>query len=149
MPKQLQRMKQSETARRVTLAEWRAGRLHDHTLPSGLAVKLRDVTMTDLMLTGRLPAPIFDMVKEATDRGDQEVDLKAFSQNAGDFTAMLNLITELCLVEPHLGEVSDDEHITLGEIPADDKMEIFNWVNREVEAVRSFREGEAEPGAVV
>lgn len=145
----LRRVEQSQAAKRKNLAEWRAGRLHDHTLPSGLEVKLRDVTMTDLMMTGRLPAPIFDLVKEAAERGDADVDLKEVSKNAADFNAMLNLLTELCLVEPRLGEVADDEHLTLAEIPADDKMEIFNWVNRDVPAVRSFREGEAEPAAGV
>jgi len=144
MPKNngnLAQMEQAQLAKRVTLAEWRASRLHELDLPSGLRVKLRDVTMTDLMLTGKLPSAIVDMAKESQDKGAEEFDLNALAKNSGDFNQMLNLLVEICLVEPKIGTTADDEHILLGEMPADDKMAIFSFVNREVAPVSSFREG--------
>jgi hypothetical protein len=142
-------LKQSELAKRKSLAEWRAGRVHERTLPSGLQVKLRDVTMTDLMFTGKLPDAIINMAKETSNNGNQEFDLNELTKNTADFNQMLNTLVELCLVEPKIGTQADDEHILLGEIPADDKMDIFTFVNREVEQVKSFREGQDEPLAVV
>ncbi|HZM23779.1 MAG TPA: hypothetical protein VFC02_18660 [Anaerolineales bacterium] len=132
---------QSEAAKLNNLAQWRGNRIHEHDLPSGLHVKIRDVTMTDLMLTGKLPAVIVDIAMETAKNGAQEIDLKAIAKSAEEFSQMLNTLIEICLVEPRIGSVADDEHITLAELPGDDKMEIFNFINREAQAVRSFREG--------
>ena len=62
---------------------------------------------------------------------------------------MLDALVSLALVTPLIGDVADDAHITLAELPNDDKMAIFNFVNREVTASQSFREGEDQPVAVV
>lgn len=137
-------LKQSNDAKRVNLAEWRASRLHEETLPSGLAVTLRDVTMTDLMLTGKLPDAFLDMAQDAARQDAGSFDVKAIAKNAAEFRAMLDALVELALVSPKIGAAADDEHITLDELPNDDKMHIFNFLNREVTALQSFREGENE-----
>ena len=131
----------SKVPSKKSLADWRASRLHEETLPSGLTVTLRDVTMTDLMLTGKLPPAFVDMAQKQAETGGTSMDLKDLMQNAAQFTEMLNALVELALVAPKIGAVSDDEHITLAELPNDDKMHIFNWVNREVTQLTSFREG--------
>jgi hypothetical protein len=144
MPKKngsLESLEQAEEAKRVTLAEWRANRLHELDLPSGLHVKVRDVTMTDLMMTGRLPDGIIDMAKTVSENGAQDVDLNLIAKNSGDFNQMLGLLVEICLVEPAIGPTADDEHILLSEIPADDRMAIFRFINREAEQLSPFREG--------
>ena len=43
------------------------------------------------------------------------------------------------------GEMADEQHITLAELPQADKMEIFNWANREAASARPFREEQAQP----
>lgn len=139
----------SKTPNKKALADWRASRLHEETLPSGLVVTLRDVTMTDLMLTGKLPPAFVDMAEQTAKDGAGSVDLKNLMKNAADFTLMLNALVTIALVEPKIGDVADDEHITLAELPNDDKMHIFNWANREVAQITSFREGENKPVAVV
>jgi hypothetical protein len=53
---------------------------------------------------------------------------------------MLNEIVKACLVEPKIGERPDDTHITLDELSFADKMHLFNFLNREVVAVRPFPE---------
>jgi hypothetical protein len=55
----------------------------------------------------------------------------------------------IALVAPLIGTVADESHITLEELPNDDKMAVFNFVNREVTALQSFREGQNQPVAVV
>jgi hypothetical protein len=143
---QINSLRQSEQAKRVTLAEWRAGRLHDLKLPSGLDVKVRDVSLTDLALTGRIPNTLMDVIMQAN--GDEEKTQAVVTQNAADFGKMLDVLTQACLVEPAIGAVADAEHILLEEIPSEDKLFIFNHLNREAEQMRSFREGEAEPAQV-
>jgi hypothetical protein len=145
----LKSLKTAETAKRMNLADWRASRLHDLTLPSGLPVTVRDVTMTDLLLTGKLPASFVDMAEEAAQNGGSGFDLKQLAKNGEDFRLMLDSLVNVALVSPRIGAQADDEHITLAELPNDDKMAIFNFVNREVNALQSFREGQAEPVAVV
>lgn len=143
------RLEQSNTAKRVTLAEWRASRVHERTLPSGLTVQVRDVTMTDLMMTGRLPDSILKMMTDAASGGEQDFDLDLIAKNTTEFNQMLNALVEISLVEPKIGDVADDEHILLAELPTDDKLDIFSFLNRGAEQLQSFREGEKQPVATV
>lgn len=136
-----------------SLNDWRKSRLHELDLPSGLRVKLRDVDMTDLLMTGKLPASVLDMAQVAADT-TSEVDLESIGlevmqKNAGDFMALLNGIAQAALVEPGIAETPDDEHITLDELPMSDKTAIMEFVNRGAEQIRPFREGEDEPVAAV
>lgn len=145
----IQKLIDSTDAKRMNLAQWRASRLHELNLPSGLTVTVRDVTMTDLLLTGKLPAFFVEMADEAAKGGAAGLDLKQLAQNSEEFKMMLYVLVTLALVSPELATTADDEHITLDELPNDDKMAIFNFVNREVTAMQSFREGQNEPVAVV
>jgi hypothetical protein len=142
------KLKQSQDAKRLNLAEWRASRLHEMDLPSGLHVTVRDVTMTDLMLTGKLPASFVDLAQDAAAKGNS-MDLRKLAENGAEFRSMLDALVEIALVTPLIGTVADDSHITLDELPNDDKMDIFNFVNREVTALQSFREGQDEPVALI
>lgn len=143
MSKQLSSLKQSEQYKRVNLAEWRAKRMQELDLPSGLHVKVRDVSLTDLALTGRIPNTLMDVIVQAN--GDEAKTQAAVMDNAAEFGKMLDVMTKACLVEPAIADVADAEHILLEEIPSEDKLFLFNHLNREAEQMRSFREGEAEP----
>jgi len=149
MAKELKALEQSAKAKATNLAAWRASRLHDMDLPSGLPATVRDVTMTDLLMTGKLPASFVDMAEDAANNGESGMDLKKLAKSGPEFAAMLDALVSIALVTPLLGDVADKEHITLAELPNDDKMAIFNFVNREVTALQSFREGQDEPVAAV
>ncbi len=149
MSDQFAKIKQSKKAKALNLAAWRASRIHKLDLPSGLPATVRDVTITDMMLTGKLPASFVDMAIEASERGENGMDLKQLAKNGTDFREMLDALVTVSLVTPALGDVADDDHITLEEMPYDDKMAIFNFANREVTALQSFREGQDEPVAAV
>jgi len=149
MSDQLERLKQSQLARRENLAQWRATRLHELLLPSGMTVWVKDVSMMDLMLTGKLPENLIDFADEAGKQGKAEINLKDVVKSGTDFNVMLNTVVLSCIVEPPVAEKGDDDHLGLDEINGDDKMAIFNWANREVGQIRPFREGEVEPLAAV
>jgi hypothetical protein len=144
MSDQLNRLKQSQQSRREMLAQWRSTRLTELPLPSGMTVWVKDVTMMDLMLTGKLPDGILDVAEEANNDGKTSIDLKKIAKNGPGFKDMLDSLVRLCVVEPPLADLGDDEHLGIDEISSDDKMAIFNWANREVDALRPFREGEME-----
>lgn len=155
-------LQQSQAAKRKNLAEWRASRLHDlDDLPSGLPVTVKDISLQDMvMMDGvEIPNTLLDMMfdndaKQAKGEedalSDNEVILDMM-RNKADFNKLLDEMTRTCLVSPQIGETADDEHITLDELPFADKMHIFNFLNREVAAVRPFpdepdTETDAQPG---
>lgn len=147
MGDELKRLDQREAARRRNLDEWRKSRLHELRLPSGLEVVVRDVSMTDLMFSGELPAGILAIAEEAGKEGAESIDLQKVARNAADFDKMLNTLVKMALVEPQIGAEADATHILLGELGADDKMAVYNFVNREVTALSSFREEAEQPVA--
>jgi hypothetical protein len=136
----------SEQKRRM-LSEWRAGKFATFQLPSGLVVKLRKPTMTDLLLTGQLPPGIAHLADEASKGGGDSVDVAVIMQNAEEMRVMLDVMAKLAIVDPEIADVPDDDHITLSEISGDDKMAIFNFVNGGSQEVRPFRVGEDEPAS--
>ncbi len=149
MSDQLERLKQSQQARRENLAAWRSQRLVEQTLPSGMTVWLKDVSMMDLVLTGKLPDGIMDFVENTNTEGKNEVDLKEIAKAGPGMGEMMDMLAMLCIVEPPIAERGDDDHLGLNELSGDDKMFIMNWANREVKDLRPFREGEMEPLAAV
>jgi hypothetical protein len=147
MSKQLKQMEQSQQAKGKTLAEWRAQRVHDVDLPSGLTVTVRDVSITDLALTGRVPNTLMSAFVEASEAGDAEkLAGEAIQKNAKDFGMLLDVMAEACMVEPRIADKPGEDCITLAEMPTEDKVFLFNFMNRDAtQAVRSFRDGEKEP----
>ncbi len=141
----LVRLEQSQKAKAMNLSEWRKSRVHEHDLPSGLHVKLRDVDMTDMLATGKLPPMIIDAAEKAVADGQTDLDLKkmateAFKNNGTEILEMIDAFVELTLVEPQVGAVADDTHITLSELPLSDKMEIMGLVGDGDDRVKNFRE---------
>lgn len=140
-------LKASVAAKRLDLAAWRRNQIVEMILPSGLPAKVRKLTMTDILLAGKLPPSIVDLAEEASKSGNGALDLRTAAKNAPEFTKMLDALVQLALVEPPIAETADDEHVTLAEISSNDKMAIFQFLNGEAEQLRPFREGEDEPAA--
>lgn len=130
-------IEKSQRARRENLAVWRANRNHELTLPSGLVVLVRDASVMDLVINGNIPQTLMGMIVDAAN-SDGKVDLSKFSSDNG-FGALLTEITKMCVVDPPLADIGDDDHIGLDEISGADRMAIFQHANREVEQVKSFR----------
>lgn len=140
----LETLNQSVQARRVTLAQWRASRVHDLSLPSGLTVTVRDASVMDLIIDGKLPQTLLSMIVDET-KDQAQVDLSMFS-GSNDYGALINGMVRICVVDPPVADVADETHLGIDELPGEDKLAIFNYANREVEQVKSFR---AEPAAVI
>lgn len=151
---QLQRLKQAQQARKENIAKWRESLIHEMELSNGITIFVHDIDLTDLMLEGNLPDFVLNSANKAAAGGNIQIDLKQinFELSQKDMEAskkMLDTIVKLAVIEPPIADVGDEEHLSIREIKLSDKMAILDWVNREVEQIHSFREGEAEPVAVV
>jgi len=138
------KIEQSRMDRRKNLADWRAGRTHEMELPSGLKVMVADVTITDILFSGKLPPAIAPVIEKMAQDGRDDIDLKEIFENSPEFAEMINILVRLALVYPQIAERPDEDHITMNELNGDDRMAIFNWVNRETAAVQPFRD-EGQP----
>ena len=139
----IETLEQSQQARRESLAAWRKGRTHELRLPSGLTVVVRDATVMDLVINGNVPQTLMQMIIGQAE-GSGQVDLNQLSGNA-EFGSLINEMVKICVVEPPLADVSDDDHLGLYELSGADRMAIFSDANREVEQVKTFRGEQAEP----
>lgn len=141
------RLEQAQLARREMLAKFRAEKVREMPDPlpvSGMRVWVRDVTMMDLVLSGKLPEPLVDVIQDLQNKGQHEFDLKQIARNGKEFAMMVDGLVMIGVVEPPIAEVADDDHLGIHELPGDDRMAIYAYLNREVEQIRSFR-NEGEP----
>ncbi len=127
----------------MNLEEWRARQQQGEafTLPSGLDVRLKKVTLFDLAQAGQIPttlrAPVAEMLKRKV---DQPVDLGDFEK----FGQVLDVVCKACIVEP--------AELDAAELPNLDKQAIFSWANQiagRLEPFRSQQSGDVESSFVV
>src|SRR6185436_12641317 len=117
------RMMQSQQDRALNLIKWRAQRLHEETLPSGLAVLLRDVDLASLAIEGNIPNTLVDLItsEDFQKLSEEEAGKQVMSENMTDFNALLVQLINASLVEPLIGDVADDKHILYSELTFEDK----------------------------
>ena len=138
-------LQQSIEAKRANIAKWRASRTHTLTLDSGLELTVRDSTIMDLVVTGNIPQTMLDMIVAEAD-GKTQVDLSKL-KSSKDFGALINEMVKIVVLEPRITDQPGDETIGLDELSGADKMQIFNWANREVGAAKAFPERQLQPVA--
>lgn len=130
----------------MDLKAWREKRKGERKmLPSGLDVTLRRVDLLDLAVQGGIPAPLM----KAADKMliGTNVEVKDF-ENA---EPVINLVVKACLVDPVVGDESDENQVGVRELPVQDRLAIYNWANSGVAQLQDFRgeEGAApEPAPV-
>jgi hypothetical protein len=140
----LDSMKKSQADTRKMIAELRAGRSHEVQLPlSGCVLKVRDLGLLDLAVTGKIPNTMLDLVSKAKSL-DGSTMLK---EHAVEFGELLNSVFKAAVIFPPVADVADDEHICADDFEYGDKMALFNWVNREATIVRPFRDESNKPMA--
>jgi len=118
------------------LAAWRKQKIVEGVLPSGLQVTLRKVKMMDLIGEGHVPVTLDALVRKATSAGFGVSDTL-------EFLPLVDAVVRACVVAPPIGDEPDDDHLTLQEIPVEDRLAIFAWTNSEAQQLRPFRE---QPG---
>ncbi len=137
-------LKAHDAKRAEKMRAWRATRRAAVTLSSGLEVLLKKVAVLDLAAHGEIPQTLSAIADEFVN-GKTEIKLEEFPRFAG----LVNAVVCACVIDPPLGEVEDDAHLTLDEIPMEDRIEIFRWANEGASALEPFRaKSEADVGIV-
>lgn len=138
----LDQMKQSAQDRTLNLKKWREQRLHQETLPSGLQVVLRDVDLAGVMLEGNIPNTLIDLIssEEFQSLSEEDAGKRVLGGDMQGFNVMLRKLVEAAFVEPIVSDVADDKHILYSELSLEDKLFVFNFLSRDAQKVRSFRD---------
>ena len=126
----------------MDLYEWRASRDEGElfTLPSGLVMRLRRVSLLDLAEQGEIPAPLVGMVESLLQREEVELSLEEF----GRYGKVAGLVVKAAALDPRVADEADGEHVGVQELPMADRMAVFNWANAATRVLRPFREEEGE-----
>lgn len=115
----------------MNLQEWRQAQAGEEaTLPSGLDVVLRKVTIIELAKGGKIPETLRPAVEGLIARGskaDKPMTLADFEQ----FANVVDLIAGACLVGP--------EGLDVAELPWPDRMAIYQWANEVSANLATFR----------
>jgi hypothetical protein len=125
----------------MNLQEWRQ-RGETETLPSGLAVRYVEVSLLDLAMNGEIPAPLVGVVDRLlNDEEDVEIELEDFTQMA----PLINNLIKAALVDPPVADEPDATHLGVEELPATDRLFLFNRLHKEAQRLEPFRAGTDEP----
>lgn len=126
----------------MDLGAWRESRQagEQFTLPSGLVMRLRRVSLMDLATQGEIPAPLVGLVESLLQRDSVELSLEEF----GQYGRVTGLVAKAAAVDPPVADEADGEHLGVDELPMADRIAIFNWANGGVRSLRPFRPEAAE-----
>ena len=92
------------------------------TLPSGFVVTVRKIEMADLLGMDEIPAPLLAMIEKS------ETSTKL---NPREWSQLLDVYARASLVVPSVGDVTDETHIAVFDLPASDKQYIYAWQNED------------------
>ncbi|MCX6786847.1 MAG: hypothetical protein NTU85_03500 [Candidatus Kaiserbacteria bacterium] len=125
------------------LARWRAGRVREETLPSGLVVTVKRAELLDLVADGAIPLPLLGLVEQL---GTAEAVTTGIS--LGDwprYAPLVNAVARAVLVAPAVADAPDDTHLGITELPMVDRLAVFNLAVGDLQRVATFRD-EPHPG---
>lgn len=120
------------------LQKWREERCAKVTLPSGLVVLyLKSVSLLDILMAmdGDVPAPLAGVVNEIIAGKDVTIGVQDFAKMA----PLVNGLVKVALVEPPVADEPSETHLEITELPATDRMFLFNLLN-EGKKLSKFRE---------
>lgn len=123
---------------RELLQNFRQSRISAHTLPSGLEVQLKAVSIEDLATSGQIPDTLTALVMKTAVSGKPST-----VSSEDDYPTLLTLfgvVAKASIVFPPVvdGE-GDEEHLGLNELSFSDKKYIFDIANGEAKRLENFR----------
>ena len=110
-------------------------------LPSGLVVRLRRVSLMDLMEQGSIPAPLAATVEQILDRKEVKLSVSEFPRFAG----VINEVVKASIVDPPMSDEPGEDVLWIRELPMGDRLAVFNWSAEAGDKLRPFRAEAGEP----
>ena len=105
------------------------------TLPSGLVVTLRRVSIFDLAAQGEIPDNLTSQVNEMIRKGTRDVTLSDFAK----FEGLIDIGVKAAMLDPAVGDEPAGDTLGIHELPMLDRIAVFNWANETAQALRPFR----------
>ncbi len=90
------------------------------TLPSGLKVRVRRLTMLDLAAQGSIPAPLV----EAADQVLEGIELTI--EDFPKYAPAIDMLVTACIVDPPVASKPDAKHLAVSELPMKDRLAVYN-----------------------
>ncbi|MCP5018650.1 MAG: hypothetical protein GY938_25725 [Ketobacter sp.] len=141
----------------LTFTDWQEKIIIETVLPSGLGVRLREVAMEDLALSGVLPAELLVELSERDKKGESLSSTEMLS-NMDKYGSLIDAIFWGAFDGVLVKTTKDDQgnEVNVYQPPNDkvraalkdrvkDKLFVMNLVSQDVETVLPFPEGQ-EPG---
>jgi len=131
----------------MDLKAWRETQVEAVTLPSGLEMRLKKVSLTDLVMNGEIPNTLMGVFEEAQQEGDFDPDEFMKSFDFSDFpkyAEVYSAVAKACAVEPKIEDEPTDEALGIKELSYEDKKFIFDWANKGAKHLEGFRSEEGE-----
>jgi len=118
--------------------EWK--RTEEMTLPSGNVVRVKRVSLMDLIVQGGIPDTLSPLATEVATKTQMKLEPGDLQQ----YEAVVNLVVKAAVVEPQVADQAGPETLGVREIDWLDRLEIFKWANGVATTLRPFR-GERPP----
>lgn len=139
---------QQKGSMEMDLKRWREQQVEKVTLPSGLAMILKKVSLTDLVMNGDIPNTLMGVFEDAQKAGDFDPEefLKTFDfSDVSKFASIYGAVAMACAVEPQILNDPTEEALGVKELPYEDKKYIFEWANGEATKLNGFCQEEGKP----
>lgn len=118
----------------MNLDEWRKAQKGEaFTTPSGLDVTLKRADLLDMAAQGSIPTPLASAANRLLNAGMLRIDVEKLP----DYMDAVDLVVKACMVDPELEDIT--------ELPAKDRMAIYNWASGGAAQLAPFRGKAGEP----
>lgn len=117
----------------TSAANWK--RDFEMTLPSGNVIRLKRVSLVDLLVQGAIPDTLSARAVEMAHAQPRKLTTEELSEYEG----VVNLVVKAAAVEPRVADRAGDDTLALADLDFVDRVQIFNWANGGVHNLRPFR----------
>lgn len=119
----------------MNLEEWRAARAAGEpgTLPSGLTVVLQKVHIMDLVSQGKIPQQLQPALERQLGHSNNKSQQMTTDELAA-YYELTGIVALACIKEP--------QGLTAEELPAEDKIAVYQWAMEGAQKLQPFRRQE-------
>jgi len=124
----------------TSAAQWK--RDFEMTLPSGNVIRLKRVSLVDLIVQGAIPDTLS---ARAVEMASQTQQRKLSADELRQYEGVVNLVVKAAAVEPRIADRASDDALALPDVDFVDRVQIFNWANGALHSLRPFRDDATGP----
>lgn len=109
-------------------------------LPSGNVIRLKRVSLVDLIVQGAIPDTLSARAVEMASQTQQK---RLSADELRSYEGVVNLVVKAAAVEPRVSDRPGEDTIAVTDLDFVDRVQIFNWANGALNSLRPFRDDTA------